>query len=58
MAKSEKKKIKAKAFFNRQGRAICDAQIATIYQGKRIVRRYLSGQPLMGRLAERIDGMF
>lgn len=58
MAKTAKKKKTAKGFFKRNDRAICDAMIATVHHGRRIVQKYRSGQPLVGRLAERADGMF
>lgn len=32
-------------------RAIISGKIATIYKGRRIVREYESGQPLVGRFA-------
>lgn len=37
--------------------AICEARIVTIYNGKRTVLPYKSGQRLKGRLPERNDGM-
>ena len=33
-----------------RGRAICNATIATIYQGRRLVREYYSGEPLIGKI--------
>ena len=33
-----------------QARAICAATIATIYQGRRLVREYYSGEPLIGQI--------
>lgn len=57
MAKQQKKKQKLNEFFKNKERAICDARIATIHQGRRIVLQYRSGQPLVGRLAARADGM-
>lgn len=38
-------------------RAICEGKIATIFMGRRVVNYYRSGQPLMGRIADRRDGM-
>lgn len=59
MAKNQqKRKNKARKTLRDISRAICDARIATIHQGKRIVMQYYSGQPLIGRLPERADGMF
>lgn len=37
--------------------AIVDAKFATIFQGKRVVQFYRSGQFLKGRIADRKDGM-
>lgn len=31
-------------------RAIIDGTIATVYQGKRIIKMYKSGEPLQGRI--------
>lgn len=59
MAKNQQKKQnRGRRIFGDMRRAICDARIATIYQGRRVVMQYYSGQPLVGRLPERADGMF
>lgn len=44
-------------FNPKEGYAITDAKFATIYQGKRVINFYLSGQRLKGRLVERRDHM-
>ncbi len=38
-------------------RAIISGKIATIWMGRRVVNFYRSGQPLVGRIADRRDGM-
>ena len=37
--------------------AICDAKFATIYNGRRVVNFYRSGQPLTGQMVERQNFM-
>lgn len=40
--------------FNAKERyAICDAKFATIYNGRRVIQFYRSGQPLKGKMVER-----
>lgn len=41
-----------KKYIPNSRRAVADAMIATIYKGKRIIRKYRSGEPLIGRIQE------
>lgn len=36
---------------NRKPRAICRGYFATVYKGRRLVRLYQSGEPLLGRIS-------
>lgn len=46
------KKPKKREYVPNSARAVTNGHIVTIYQGKRIVRYYTSGQPLVGRIPE------
>ena len=45
------------SFSPRESYAMADAKIVTIFNGKRVVKKYRSGERLTGRLARREDYM-
>ena len=41
---------KGSKYIPNKDRAICNAKVATVYKGKRIVQAYKSGEPLKGKI--------